>query len=120
MNTAKFYIKRRKDQQYYFMLNAANNQTILVGEGYSTKQNCLNGINSVKVNSTNEDRFEANQSKSGEQWYFVLKAMNNQVIGRSEVYNSKQATEKGIAAVKNNASDAPVVEDPEVQRSVNQ
>lgn len=118
MKTSKFYIRRRNDQQYYFVLTSANNQIIMKSEGYSTKQNCLNGINSVKVNSVDDNRFESNKAGSGEQWYFVLKAMNNQTIGTSEMYNSKQAMQNGIEAVKRDAADAPVVEDLEVQRKV--
>ena len=116
MNVAKFYIKRRKDQQYYFYLNSANNQTVLVSEGYSTLQNCMNGINSVKVNAIDEERFNASKTSSGEQWFFVLKAMNNQTIGKSEMYESKQALQDGIEAVKRDAPQAPVVEDLDVQR----
>ena len=118
MNVSKFYIKRRKDEQYYFYLNSANNRTILVSEGYATKQNCMNGINSVKVNAVDEERYSVSKTASGEQWYFVLKALNNQTIGKSEMYNSEEAMQNGIEAVKRDASQAPVVEDLDVQRQV--
>ena len=118
MNVAKFYIKRRNDKEYYFILKSANNRTILLSEGYSTKNNCMNGINSVKVNSVDDKRYERKKTASEEQWYFVLKAINHQIIGISEMYNSKQAMENGIEAVKKDASDAPVVVDLDVQREV--
>ena len=111
MNAPKFYIKRRKNEQYYFYLNSANNRTVLVSEGYSTKHGCMNGISSVKVNAIDEDRFSMSKTSSGEQWYFVLKAMNHQTIGKSEMYNSRQGMEAGIEAVKRDAPKAPVVED---------
>lgn len=111
MNIAKFYIKKRKDEEFYFILNSANNRTTLVSEGYTSKQNCMNGINSVKLNATEDAQFERKKTASDEQWYFVLKATNHQTIGKSEMYNSKQAMENGIAAVARDAADAPVVEE---------
>jgi uncharacterized protein YegP (UPF0339 family) len=34
--------------------------------------------------------------------------MNGEIIGKSELYNSKKSMEKGIASVKRNAPDARV------------
>ena len=45
--------------------------------------------------------------KKGEP-YFVLKAGNGQVIGKSEMYSSKTAMENGISSVMKNAADAKV------------
>ena len=41
---------------------------------------------------------------------FNLKAINGQVIGTSESYNSSAACENGIASVKKNAPDAKVAD----------
>ena len=38
----KFKIKKSKDGQYYFTLQAANNEIIATSEMYTTKQNCEN------------------------------------------------------------------------------
>ena len=46
--------------------------------------------------------------KSGDGLMFNLKAGNGEVIGTSEVYNSRASLEKGIASVKKNAPEAPV------------
>ena len=45
----------KKDGQWYFHLKAENNEIIAQSEGYTTKDNCLNGINSVKRNAPNAD-----------------------------------------------------------------
>ncbi len=37
--------------------------------------------------------------------YFVLKAGNGEIIGKSEIYSSKSACKNGIASVKKNAPD---------------
>ena len=40
------------DGQYYFTLLADNNEIIATSEMYTTKQNCQNGIESVKNNAS--------------------------------------------------------------------
>lgn len=110
MNIAKFYIKRQVNNEFYFILKSSNNETILKGEGYTTKQNCINGINSVKVNSPFDSRYERKTTWSSSQYYFVLKSINGQPIGMSEMYNSLQGRENGIHAVKRDAPNAPTVD----------
>lgn len=44
MNNPKFQVfKSTYNNQYYFHLKAKNGEKILSGEGYTTKQSCLNG-----------------------------------------------------------------------------
>ncbi|MEK4171337.1 YegP family protein [Lysinibacillus sp. Y5S-8] len=47
----KFEILRATNNQYYFVLKAPNGEIIATSETYTTKENCKNGINSVKVNA---------------------------------------------------------------------
>lgn len=47
---AQYKIKRSSDKQYYFVLQAGNNEIIATSERYTTKAACLNGIRSVKHN----------------------------------------------------------------------
>ena len=49
----RFEIKRATDGQFYFTLIAPNNQIIATSETYTTKENCKNGIESVKTNAPN-------------------------------------------------------------------
>ncbi|MCB0811447.1 MAG: YegP family protein, partial [Flavobacteriales bacterium] len=65
-----------------------------------------NGINSVRVNSPQDERYERKETAAG--WSFNLRASNGQVIGTSEVYASVAAREKGIESVKANGPDSPV------------
>ena len=55
------------------------------------------------------ERFERKVATNG-QFYFTLTAVNKQVIGKSETYKSTASREKGIASVKRNAPEAPIVE----------
>ena len=38
------------DEQFYFRIVADNGEILAISEGYTTKQNCGNGISSIKDN----------------------------------------------------------------------
>lgn len=106
--TGKFELFKGVDQQWYFHLDAANGETILASEGYTSKQNALKGIESVKSNA-HEDNIEYRSSRIG-QPYFVLKAANGEIIGVSQMYKRQVGAQRGAASVIKNAPDAPVIE----------
>lgn len=103
----KFVITKRSNGEFQFNLKAGNGQAILSSEGYSTKPNCENGIESVRKNSQDDSKYDRKTSSNGKA-YFNLKATNGQIIGTSEMYESESARDNGIASVKNNAPDATV------------
>lgn len=105
----KFEISKRKNGEFQFNLKAGNGQVILSSEGYTKKENCKKGIESVRKNSQVESRFEKLESKNGKS-YFNLKATNGQIIGTSELYESVARRDNGIASVVKNAPDAEVVD----------
>jgi uncharacterized protein YegP (UPF0339 family) len=96
---AQFIIKKSVNNQFYFNLTAENNETILTSEMYVSKSGAEEGIEAVKHNSPRDDRYSRLTSNDGKH-YFTLKAANNEVIGKSETYNSEEAMEGGIRAVK--------------------
>lgn len=49
--SAKFEIYKDKAGEFRFRLKAGNGEIIASSEGYSSKQACENGINSVKTNA---------------------------------------------------------------------
>jgi len=103
----KFEITKRKNDEYQFNLKAGNGQIILTSEGYTTKAACENGIQSVQKNSQDDNRFKRLESKNGK-FYFNLTAGNGQIIGNSEMYESKASRDNGIESVKKNAHDAEI------------
>lgn len=105
----KFEIYKDKAGEYRFRLKAGNGQNILASEGYSAKSGVENGVESVRENSQNPDRYELTENASGK-WHFNLKAGNGQVIGSSQMYEDKSGAENGIESVMKNAPDAEVVE----------
>ena len=107
MENPKFTIfKSSSNYQFYYRLRAGNGEIILSGEGYTTKQSCLDGIASVKVNAPFDSRYDRKDSYLN--YTFNLKAANGEIIGRSENYTSSSARENGISAVKHDAPGAPI------------
>ncbi|WP_440134695.1 YegP family protein [Chitinophaga sancti] len=105
----KFVISKTKNGEFHFNLKAGNGEIILTSETYTQKINCEHGIESVRTNAPNDAHYDRKVATNGKH-YFNLKATNGQVIGSSEMYESKQGMETGITAVKNNAPTAPVEE----------
>lgn len=94
---AYFEILLNSNNQYYFTLNAGNGEIILMSEFYKNKQGCLNGIESVRENSL-EENFDIRLSKDKKR-YFVLKAKNGEIIGTSETYKSLKGMITGLESV---------------------
>ena len=103
----KFIISKRANNDFQFNLKAGNGQVILTSQGYASKASCESGIESVKTHSQDDSKYERNTAKDG-RFYFNLKAGNGQVIGTSQMYESGNGMENGIASVKNNAPTALV------------
>lgn len=104
---AKFEITTRKNGEFQFNLIAGNGQTILSSEGYSSKAACMNGVESVRKNSQEDQRFERLEAKNGK-FYFNLKATNGQIIGSSQMYEAMASRENGIQSVMKNAPSAVI------------
>lgn len=103
----KFEITTRKNGEIQFNLKAGNGQVILSSEGYSSKSACLNGIESVRKNSSDDSRYDRLTSSNGKP-YFNLKASNGQTIGASELYESVSSRDAGIESVKKNGPEAEI------------
>jgi len=103
----KFEIKKAVSGQYHFNLKAGNGEVILSSQMYESKNGAEKGIESVRNNAPFDERYERKKSTKNEP-YFVLKAGNDEIIGKSEMYSSSQAMENGIASVKANAVSATV------------
>ena len=98
-----FQIKAAKGGQFFFNLVATNGQTILTSQMYKSKKTAKAGIASVQANCKDADRYACNHGKNGKA-YFVLKAKNHQVIGKSQMYESEAACSAGIKSVTNNGT----------------
>ena len=105
----KFECYKDKAGEFRFRLKAGNGNTILSSEGYKSKSGCTNGIESVRKNSQDPDRFVKKETDSGK-FRFNLTAKNSQTIGTSQNYSSESGCDNGMKSVATNAPDAVVVE----------
>jgi uncharacterized protein YegP (UPF0339 family) len=105
----KFEIFKGTNSEYFFKLKAGNGENILGSQSYITKHGCNIGITSVKTHAQHDERYERKVSVNNK-YYFVLKSSNGEVIGKSEMYESKAGMESGIESVKNNAPSAPIAD----------
>ena len=96
-----YELEKDNSGQFRFNLKAGNGEIILSSEAYVAKASALAGIDSVRANGPGDANFERKMSTSNEP-YFVLKAQNGEVIGRSEMYSSTAARDNGIASVQKN------------------
>jgi uncharacterized protein YegP (UPF0339 family) len=104
-----FELKRAAHGQFYFNLKSPNGRTLLTSEFYRAKMGAHTGIESVKRNSMDTGRYERKISKSN-QPFFVLKAVNGEPIGKSEMFISEDALESGIQNVMHSAQEALVID----------
>jgi uncharacterized protein len=105
----KFVLKKTANGQFMFNLKAGNGETILTSEMYHEKSSATAGIESVKKNAVSDANFERKLSAKQEP-FFVLKAPNGEIIGKSEMYSSSPAMENGIKSVMMNAPMASIVD----------
>lgn len=105
--SGKFEIRKTESGKFMFNLKAANGQVILTSQAYEDKAEAETGITSVRLNATDETKYDRRTATNGEN-YFVLIASNGQIIGRSEMYRSQYALEHGIATVSELAPFAPI------------
>jgi hypothetical protein len=107
---AKFEVYQSgKNNEFRFRLKAGNGQTILSSEGYTSKASCLNGIESVKKNSSDPKRVTKTTTPTG-MFRFALTAANSQIIGTSQNYKSESGRNNGIESIKKNAIKADIKE----------
>lgn len=105
----KFEIYNDNAGEYRFRLQASNGETVLVSQGYKARSGAKNGIEAVRENADDDDRFEMSTTPTGA-YRFSLKAKNNQVIGQSQNYTSASARDNGVKAVARAAEGGKVEE----------
>lgn len=105
-----FVIIKTSNGEHYFSLKADNSQIILTSELYSSKSDCINGIELVRTGCSDFIRYERKKSIS-KKHYFVLKDSNGHIIGNSEMFDTNAGMDNGIESVKKNGLSASVVEE---------
>ena len=62
---AKYDLKKSNNNKFMFNLKAGNGQVILTSEMYEAKSGAENGIESVRKNGPDENRYDRRESKKG-------------------------------------------------------
>ena len=104
-----FVLSKNAAAKFRFNLRGGNNEIILTSELYAAKSGALSGIESVRNNATDANRYDRRTASNGSP-YFVLTATNGEIIGTSEMYSTNAARDNGISAVMRTAPGAPVVD----------
>ena len=120
------FVIRATNTGIKFDLKATNGQVIATSQVYKTLKSCKNGIASVIKNAaiaeienqTTEEyetikhpKFEVYKDKA-DQFRFRLKAKNGQIIAIGEDYTTLRKCLNGVASVKKNAPDSPIIDLP--------
>jgi uncharacterized protein YegP (UPF0339 family) len=102
---AKFQLKKAANGEFHFTLTGSDDRALLQSEMYKQKASAEGGIESVRKNAGDAGRYERKRS-SNDKDYFVLKAGNGQVIGQSRMFDTADAMESVIGAMKSEAEGA--------------
>ncbi len=95
----KYTVHAVGSAEFHWSLKARDAQTMLSSQTYAGKSGAETGIESCRINSADDARYERLTTRDARS-YFVLKAANGEIIGTSETYPTAVAREKGIALCK--------------------
>ena len=104
---SKFVITKKNSGEFQFYLQSGNGQTLLSSESYLTKTSCENAIFSVRTNLRDASKLVSIITIDGKA-YFNLKAINERVLGTSELYENQSAMLNGIELLKTYAPFAQI------------
>lgn len=105
----KFVITKKSNGMFKFDYRDKSGNIILDSGEYTRKTMCINGIESVKINSQDGTRF-SNKRNLQEQYYFNLKSLNGKIIGASPLFQDRATRDLNREALKSTAW-ASAVED---------
>lgn len=107
----KFETFLGKDNEHYFRLINEDGKVLLSSEGYTQKENLLNGIESVKKNIKLPENYEMKTAGNGKH-FFNLKAGNGQIISTSAMWDSPNLRDDWMKKMKTEVPNAQVLELP--------
>jgi hypothetical protein len=105
-----FVVKKTIDGDYSFNLITDDLQVILTSQIYSSKTDCLNGIEAVRQNCSDHNRYEHKQAASRKQ-FFTLNSTEGHLIATSPIYDTNVGLDNGIESVSKNGRSTTVVEE---------
>ncbi len=107
-----FILKKNTEakQPYHFVLVGPSKKTLLLSENYVNSYGARNGIDSVRINGTEEQNYELKTATDGK-FYFDLKAKNHEIIGRGMLHNAEAQRDKDIEDIMKYCENAPLTDE---------
>jgi uncharacterized protein YegP (UPF0339 family) len=102
-----FELKSSDQGRFSFNLKAGNHEVVLSSQPYASRRSALAGIAAVRNCAPQAERFQRKLAKDNSV-YFVLRAGNGQIIGKSQMYPAVPAMENGIRSVMANGTSATI------------
>ncbi|WP_072680811.1 YegP family protein [Arcobacter sp. LA11] len=96
-------------EPFTFVFVNAEGKTIVKSENYAQKASAKNGIESVKKNCQDDDRYELKESSNGKP-FFNIKSTNGQIVGTSALFADEAERSAAIAELKADSAEAEVSE----------
>jgi uncharacterized protein YegP (UPF0339 family) len=98
-SNGKFELFKGTDGDFYFRFVAANGETVLQSEGYTTKASATSGIDAVIADAPDTHNVQVLESTSSK-FYFVVKAGNGEIIATSQMYATKASAQRSALTVR--------------------
>lgn len=105
----KFEVYKGANDEHYFRLVDTKHQVLLTGEGYTQKENMLNGIESIKTNLPLPKGVEKKESSDGKH-FFNIKSSNGEIVGTSMLFNSKETRDQSIIQIEKELPEVLVID----------
>lgn len=96
-------------EPFSFIYVNAEGKTIIKSENYAQKASAKNGIESVRKNCQDDDRYELKESSNGKA-FFNIKSTNGQIVGTSALFATEADRTDAIDYLKANSASANVTE----------
>ncbi|MFT3693615.1 MAG: DUF1508 domain-containing protein [Kofleriaceae bacterium] len=93
---------------YHFNIIAANGETVLSSESYTTEAAAWNGAFAVQDAAKTGVGFAIKTSQDG-RFYFTLSADNGQTVGVSQMYSTQEAADAGEKSVSTTLNKLPLI-----------
>jgi uncharacterized protein YegP (UPF0339 family) len=106
----KIILRKKSENKEPFSFSfVSNDKTIVKSETYTVKANAIKGIESVKKNCLDDNRYELKEAKNGST-YFNIKSTNGQIVGTSPMFKTEDDRANAISSLKEKAASAPIEE----------
>jgi uncharacterized protein YegP (UPF0339 family) len=108
----KFEIYKDKADEFRWRLSSGDGKAMAAsGQGYTTKQSCKEGVESVKKNGASDKaKFEVYEDKGKEFRWRLLATNGNNIAASSGSFKTKKECDAAIATLKKGLASAVVEE----------